>query len=115
MKKLFSILAFLSMATMLFAVGLAWDPSPDSSVTGYAIYYGKSSGVWTTRVDVGNVTNTTITLVADGSTYFFVATAYDANGLESEPSNEVNYTPPNQQPTNSTPSKVEEFRIMAVK
>jgi len=41
-------------------VTLAWNPSTDSTVAGYKIYYGSASGNYTNVVDVGNVTNATI-------------------------------------------------------
>jgi uncharacterized repeat protein (TIGR01451 family) len=75
------------------SVSLAWDQSPDTNVVGYAVYYGNSSGAYDSRLDVG--TNTTATVrLAGGLTYFFVATSYDAEGLESEASNEVSYSVP---------------------
>ncbi|MCS7089586.1 MAG: fibronectin type III domain-containing protein [Verrucomicrobiota bacterium] len=72
-------------------VTLAWDPSPDERVVGYAIYYGTSSGVHPVRIEVGNVTNAVIEGLQPGVTYYFVATAFTADGLESDPSNEVSY------------------------
>ena len=84
----------LITAISLLAVGLAWDPSPDPNVTGYAIYYGTNSGSYQTRVNVGNVTNCVITVPTDGHTWYFVATAYTIDGVESLPSNEVSYAPP---------------------
>jgi len=43
---------------------------------------------------VGDVTNCVITIPTnDGYTYFFVATAYTIDAVESLPSNEVSYTP----------------------
>jgi hypothetical protein len=74
------------------AVGLAWDPSPDPNVVGYALYYGTNSGSYQTRLDVGNHTNATIQIPTNGSSFFFVATAYTFDGVESLPSNEVSYT-----------------------
>lgn len=75
------------------AVTLAWDPSPDPDVTGYAIYYGTNSGNYTTRVDVGCQTNATVEIPANGATYYFAATAYTSDGVESLPSNEVSFRP----------------------
>lgn len=99
MKKLVAILMTLAFVVKMLAVTLAWDASPDANVNGYAIYYGTNSGNWTTRVDVGNVTNCTITLpVGSNVTYFFVATAYTPEGVESLPSNEVSYMPPDTPP-----------------
>lgn len=95
MKKMLAVLVMLACVVKMLAVTLAWDASPDANVSGYAIYYGTNSGGWTVRVDVGNVTNCTITLPTSGNvTYFFVATAYTPEGIESVPSNEVSYTPP---------------------
>lgn len=76
--------------TAPISVHLAWDPSPDTNVAGYYIYTGPSSGSYTSRIDVGNVTNATIGNLAPGQTYYFVATAYTTDLVESLPSNEVN-------------------------
>jgi len=96
-----------------FAAGsvvLAWDASPDASVTGYRVYYGRASGTYTNSAAVGNVTTTTISNLADGATYYFAAVAFDASGAESEFSNETTYTVPaavvNQPPTLSALSAV---------
>jgi hypothetical protein len=75
-------------------VTLAWDRSPDSSVTGYRIYYGAASGNYTNSVAVGNATTNVVQGLAGGVTYFFAVTAYDASGLESSFSNETSYTVP---------------------
>ncbi len=87
----------IAVATVLqtaSAVTLEWDPSPDAWVAGYAIHFGTISSNYTTRVDTGNVTSTTISNLTEGVTYYFVATAYTADGQESLPSNEVAYTVP---------------------
>ena len=94
MKTRLGLFALCVSAWTALAVGLAWDPSPDTSVVvGYAIYYGTNSGSYQDRVDVGAQTNCTITVTTNGATYFFVATAYTIDGVESLPSNEVSYTP----------------------
>jgi hypothetical protein len=74
------------------SVTLAWDASPDPSVTGYRIYIGGASGNYTNSANVGNVTSTVLTNLTEGATYYFAATAYDATGVESDFSNEANYT-----------------------
>lgn len=76
------------------SVSLAWDPSPDASVTGYRLYYGVNSATYTNSMTVGNVTNATITGLKDQQIYFFAATAFDASGLESDFSNEASFSPP---------------------
>src|ERR1051326_2091558 len=75
-------------------VTLAWDSSPDTNVTGYVLYSGNASGTYSSRVDVGTNTSTTVASLAEGSTYYFVVTAYNADGIESGPSNEVDFIVP---------------------
>ena len=76
------------------SVTLAWDPSPDPDVVGYRVYVGQSSGVYAPPVDLGNQTSVTISNLQEGIPYFFAVTAYNSLGLESDPSNEVSFTPP---------------------
>ena len=85
-----------------FGVSLAWDPSPDTNVTGYVIHYGTNSfasnapnptAAYPWRVDVGNQTTVTLSNLPSGVTCYFVVTAYAADGTESLPSNEVSYLP----------------------
>lgn len=75
-------------------VTLAWEPSPDSTVTGYNMYYGVASGTYTNLVDVGNASSGSIPGLVEGTTYFIAATAYSILGLESIFSNELSYTVP---------------------
>jgi hypothetical protein len=99
-RKILSIFVFiLVFATNSWAasnVTLAWDPTP-SGVVGVRIYqsaaagtyqYGSSSAVATIAA---GTTQATLSNVPDG-TYYWVATAYDAAGNESGPSNEVSAT-----------------------
>jgi hypothetical protein len=85
------------------SVSLAWGPSVDPSVVGYNIYDGVASQTYTNKISAGNVTSVTISNLVEGTTYYFVVTAYNAVGLESPPSNEVSYFVPlsvvNQPPT----------------
>ena len=76
------------------AVTVAWNASADTAVAGYRLYEGVSSRTYTNSVDVGNATSFTITGLAGGTTYYFAVTAYDAQGLESDFSDEVVYTVP---------------------
>jgi len=80
-------------------VTLAWDRSPDSSVTGYRIHYGAASGNYTNSIVVGNVTTNAVQELTSGVTYFFAITAFAASGLESGFSNETSYTVPTGLPT----------------
>jgi hypothetical protein len=74
------------------SVNLAWEASPDLTVTGYKLYIGTSTGVYSTTVNVGNVTAYTVTGLTSGTVYYFVVTAFDATGLESDLSNEVSWS-----------------------
>ncbi len=85
------------------SVTLAWDASPDASVTGYRIYYGVGSAAYTNSAAVGNVTSANLANLTDGVTYFFAVTAYDSLGTESQFSNEASYTVPAAS-TNATPT-----------
>jgi hypothetical protein len=73
---------------------LAWNPSSHAGVVGYRIYYGPASGIYTHVVSVGNVTNAVVSGLAEAARYYFTATAVDALGLESSPSNEMTYDVP---------------------
>jgi hypothetical protein len=89
------IAAFAASANQRqFNVTLAWDPSPDSSVAGYRLYDGVTTGTYTNVIDVGNATTAMVSNLVSGVTYFFAATAYDTNGQESVFSDEVSYTVP---------------------
>jgi hypothetical protein len=73
------------------SVTLAWNPSPDSGVAGYRIYYGVGSRTYTNMVDTGTATNATIANLVAGATYYFAATSYNLLGLESDYSTEASY------------------------
>lgn len=75
------------------SVTLAWNASAGSGVVGYYLYEGSASRNYTNRIAAGNVTAATVSGLDPGTTYYFAVTAYDNNGLESEPSSEVTYTP----------------------
>jgi len=75
------------------SISLAWNPSADPYVAGYKIYYGVASHVYTSLVDVGNVTNAIVNGLSQNMTYYFAATSYDVNGVESSFSNETNLVP----------------------
>ncbi len=68
---------------------LAWSPVIDPTVTGYKLYVGTASGLYSRDITVGNLTSYTVDSLSLGTTYFFVVTAYNSDGGESSPSNEV--------------------------
>ncbi len=93
------ILAFCTLTRVTAAersVTLAWDPSPSTNLAGYNVYYGAGCGQYTNIVNAGNTTTVTIPGLVQGVTYFFAATAYDTSELESDFSNEIVYTVPEE-------------------
>jgi len=73
---------------------LEWDASDSPEVAGYNLYYGTNSGSYPFKIDAGNSTAVTVSNLLAGVTYYFVATAYDANGDESAYSNEAPFVLP---------------------
>ena len=76
------------------SVTLVWDPSTDSSVSGYKVHYGLNSRMYPFVVDVGHATRQTIGNLQEGASYYFAVTAYDVDGQESDFSGEISYTVP---------------------
>jgi hypothetical protein len=70
---------------------LSWDASAGTDLAGYKVYLATAPGAYeapiaTTPTDI---TTYTVTGLATGTTYFFVVTAFNPDGLESTFSNEV--------------------------
>lgn len=104
-----TVIIILSFLLVLFSLGrdalgdgttgettLTWtmpttnvDNTPLTDLAGVKLYYGVASGTYTTVIDVALVTTYAVTNLTVGTTYYFVATAYDAMGNESSYSNEV--------------------------
>lgn len=74
-------------------VGLAWDNSPSSGLAGYRVYMGTSRGNYTSAVEAGNATTSTLSGLVAGTTYYFAVKAYNASGVESAFSNEISFVP----------------------
>jgi hypothetical protein len=87
---------FMLLATMFFLpqisfsndLMLAWDPSTSTELAGYRLFWGTTSGQYTTTIDVGNVTTYTVPGLTAG-TYYFAVAAYGSAGESSTYSNEV--------------------------
>jgi len=69
-------------------VMLAWDASASTNVVGYRLYYGTNTGSYQYVTNVGPGLTQAVVL-PHGGRWFFAATAYDRNGLESDFSSEV--------------------------
>jgi hypothetical protein len=92
------ILSFFPAALFAGEVTLKWyaptsnaDGSHLKDLSGYKIYYGTASQVYTGYIDIGNVTTVRIGNLPAGYIYFTL-TAYNASGNESGYSNEVRRT-----------------------
>ena len=88
--RLAFVLFALLASTKAFTI--SWDGSPDPTVLGYRVYYGTSSGNYTSTIDAGKATKVIIADPPAGVTYYAVVTAYAAASIESLPSLEVSYT-----------------------
>ena len=102
---------FLQLPTLAIQnVTLGWLQSTDPNIVGYNIYYGSATHNYTNLISVGNVTNTTVTGLVEGVTYYFSATTYDTANQESDFSTEVSYLVPanvsNHPPTLNPPANV---------
>jgi len=75
------------------SVTLGWDPVTTSPVAGYRLYQGTVSEGYTTNFDVGNMAQRTVSGLSNGVTYYFAVTSYSTNGLESDFSGEIAFTP----------------------
>lgn len=64
------------------------DGRPMADLSGFNIYYGRSSRAYTDIVDAGNVRTYDLRQFPPG-TYYFAVTAYDAAGNETDFSPEV--------------------------
>ncbi|QXE91678.1 fibronectin type III domain-containing protein [Geomonas subterranea] len=81
------------------SVSLAWDPSPDTDIAGYRVYYqANSSGLpfqgtgaaeGNAPVDGGTLTVASISGLDPANSYYFAVTAYNSAGTESVYSNIV--------------------------
>jgi hypothetical protein len=89
------IILVQSPAQAADGVSIAWNPSSNTNVVGYNVYYGGSSGVYTNKIYVGNVTSAVVMGLTPDATYYFSATSVSASGEESGYSAEISYTVPN--------------------
>lgn len=84
----------LCLVSHASSIRLAWDPSPTLGVQ-YRLYAhtntfaGLNLSNATVRLDAGTNRTATVSNIVAGSVWFFVVTAYDTNGLESVPSDEL--------------------------
>jgi hypothetical protein len=97
LRSLLVVCLLVALVTPLAAaqrLTLMWDPSEDPSVTGYKVYYEEVGSGITNVVDAGESNTVTLTNLAPTLTYRFYVSAYNAEGLESDPSNVLQLTIP---------------------
>lgn len=104
MKKILTISALFLLCvfqSLAASVTLAWDAAPShTNLSAFILRYGVSSGSYTGSVSVTtNFTSATVSNLASGITYYFVVSALNVAGMESDPSNEVNAGVAVQPPT----------------
>ncbi|MCB2183995.1 MAG: DUF4214 domain-containing protein [Desulfobulbaceae bacterium] len=80
----------------------SWLPNSEPDIDGYRIYYGTEAGVYIDYKDIetpvivdGRVTGR-ISNLNPGESYFFSATAYNTDNLESDFSDEISWTCPSE-------------------
>lgn len=112
MKRLLALLALLASLVIgnAASVTLAWDPNPEPDIAGYIIYFRTNGAAYVPArsVTVTNGTTGTVSNLLYGVRYWFVATAFNTSGLESDYSNEVNAQIPAkpQPPANLRTNKI---------
>jgi hypothetical protein len=84
-------LAFIATPVPAGDITLAWDPVIEPVLAGYKLHYGQMSRSYDIVIDVGLKTTYQVTNLPAGI-YYFAATAYDTEGVESGFSNEVSAT-----------------------
>lgn len=73
-------------------VVLQWEASDPDMVTGFNVYSGAQSGVYTNVIDVAEATSLEVTLVSGVTNYYAVTVYYDHDEItqsESDYSNEL--------------------------
>lgn len=100
MKKLFivfllSIGVIFSNTVLGTTITFVWDASTSPNIGGYKLYWGETSGAYTTSKDVGNVLTTDLTELVPEHNYFIAMKSYNSDKtVESGYSNEVSILVP---------------------
>ncbi|MHC1726508.1 MAG: hypothetical protein AB9866_10940 [Syntrophobacteraceae bacterium] len=89
-KIMLVVLLLMPVQSWAADVSVAWNPSPDASVTGYRLYYWVDGGEMQT-IDAGFVTSFGPITLADNARVVMVATAYSI-AAESDYSRKLIFT-----------------------
>jgi fibronectin type 3 domain-containing protein len=84
-----TVVLLLSQSALAGSLLISWDPIPSTTLAGYKIKFGTTSGSYSQSVSVGKVTSHTLQSLTDGVRYYFVVVGVDANSVEGMPSAEV--------------------------
>jgi len=76
-------------ATDSGSVSVAWERNSESDVTGYKVYWGRTSRIYDQVLDAGSNPQAMLANLASGQPYFCAVTAYNADGQESAFSTEI--------------------------
>ena len=85
-------------------VTIAWDANTEPDLAGYILFFGTSSGSYANSIDTGKNTEYTVTGLAEGTTYYFAAKAYNTSDNQSGYSQELVYTVPSANSAPNTPA-----------
>ena len=83
---------------------LAWDPSPDTNVIGYQIYYGFAPGEYERVGYAAGTTTLTLVDLPGNKTCYLAAVAFTLEGAVSLPSPEISWVLPYVAPPNVAPT-----------
>ncbi len=89
----FCLLIFSALTADLAAdeLKVTWNKNTEVDLSGYKVYWGTSSRVYSNNFYVGTDTTYTVPNLSQGNEYFFAVTAIDTANNESAYSDEVNY------------------------
>jgi len=99
LTSVFVLLAILTLLPLCYSydVRITWDKSPSAGVTGYNIYRSTESGSYGTGKKIGSVGQDVFefldTGLNKGMVYYYVVTAVNDSGLESDYSDEIAVSP----------------------
>jgi Fibronectin type III domain/Protein of unknown function (DUF642) len=87
---------YFILFTATFGVGVRWNPNPENNISHYTVHYGTTPSFPAQQQVVvqAPLTSTIIPNLEPGVTYYFVVTAHNFDGMTSEPSAQISYTPP---------------------
>ena len=98
-----SLFIFMACSNLYAAsINLAWNANSESDLAGYRIYYGTSSGNYTSSQETGRVTSYTLSNLTEGRTYYITMSAFDTSRNESRRSAEIRGVANSQEPSEPT-------------